>query len=82
MEKCGVYMCFWKENYLLDQVLLHWDIAYHFHWEKVLNVLHVSYHTLKAAESPEFPGFLHGSVISVSLVLSLGSIRKNTWTFQ
>lgn len=38
MEKCGVYMCFSKENYLLDKILFHWDIAYHFHWGKVLNV--------------------------------------------
>lgn len=38
MEKCGFYMSFLRENYSLDQVLLHWCIAHRFQWQKVLSV--------------------------------------------
>lgn len=31
-------MSFLRENYSLDQVLLHWCIAHHFQWQKVLSV--------------------------------------------
>lgn len=37
-ENVGLTCLFSKEEYSLDQVLLHWDIAHHFQWQEVVNV--------------------------------------------
>lgn len=71
-ENVGSTCLLKKEKYSLDQILLCWDIAHYFQWQEVFNVFT---QLIKLLKIQHFM-FLHGSIIYVGLVPSLGCNAK------